>query len=444
LLHEEAARNFSGMLGGYKLERKMEKSFLKAFTAVSALVLFGVAFYATQAFAQVQLPVIPIGIDRGTQDFVQRLPEELQKQVFQLLKDSLPLVDKSVEKYLAAVDEIIRRNVDQGLKAAQCTGEGIGAQLKDSIKSSLVGVFFSAPKNVLTPAGIPDTFRQLDDAISKTRDSIGKNTKASEVISAYADLLVTVAIVKCQTQIAALPVSTEVQAQMDRIYLPAIEWQVIVGKRDAPWCSDLRDCVVKRRDQVAMYLQKADSRDLKFKSEDGTFDGLELFKNLPKSPKAPSRLDRLFNSRVPILQYEDLLARLRYIERTVEARATERKASAKTAWDQAVVDNAPMLKLYESALGNWRKPTDLWVDGAQTIQRCDEVVNKLSADLLKAKEALALNPDLGPAYTALKAILEGRIADAEKLKVEAQKGLNTARQAAIRRAIISRPQLRFQ
>jgi hypothetical protein len=421
----------------------MERLFHKAFSAVSAIiVLFGAAFYATQVVAQVQLPVIPIGIDRGTQDFVQRLPEELRKQVFQLLKDSLPLRDKSVEKYLAAVDETIRRNVDQGLKAAQCTSEGIGAQLKDSIKSSLVGVFFPAPRNVLTPAGVPDPFRQLGDAISKTRDSIGNNTKASEVISAYADLLVTVAIVKCQTQIAALPVSTEVQAQMDRIYLPAIEWQVIVGKRDAPWCSDLRDCVVKRREQVAVYLQNADSRDLKFKSEDGTFDAFELFKKLPGSPEAPSILDRLFNSRVAILQYEDLLAQLRYIERTVEARATERKASAKNAWDQAVADNAPMLKLYQSALGNWRRPTDLWVDGAQTIERCDEVVNKLSADLLKAKEALALNPELAPAYTALKATLDGRIADAKNLKVEAQQGLDTARKAAMR-AIISRPPMLF-
>lgn len=190
--------------------------------------------------------------------------------------------------------------------------------------------------------------------------------------------------------------------------------------------------MVKRHQQLAAYLQKVDARDLSFKTEDGTFDALELLKKLPDDPKEPSLFDHLLDSRVPILQYEDLLARLRYIERTVEARATERKTSARKSWDQAVADNADLLKLYQAALGNWRSPTDIWVDGQQTIERCDKVVTDLSADLVKAKTAVALDGDLAPSYAALKTTLDARISDATQLKAQAKQGLDDLRKRLIR------------
>lgn len=120
--------------------------FSKLISTACVIIVFSTTIFSEAVKAQIQLPVIPIGIDKGTQNFLQGLPEEVRKQLFKLLQDSLPLIDKSVDKYLKQIDDTIKSNVDYGLKATQCTTEGIAAQLKDSIKSSLVGSFFRRPE----------------------------------------------------------------------------------------------------------------------------------------------------------------------------------------------------------------------------------------------------------------------------------------------------------
>ena len=85
------------------------------FFGVGCAVVFLTCCSVQPARAQVQIG-FSAGIDKGTQDFLERFPAELRKQLAQLIRDARPEVDASVLTYLKKIDEIIQKNVDLGLK----------------------------------------------------------------------------------------------------------------------------------------------------------------------------------------------------------------------------------------------------------------------------------------------------------------------------------------
>lgn len=63
---------------------------------------------------------VEAGLDKATRDLLQSLPEEVRKQAILALKEALPLIDESVEKYLDKVDDIVTKQ----LLALDCTIDG--------------------------------------------------------------------------------------------------------------------------------------------------------------------------------------------------------------------------------------------------------------------------------------------------------------------------------
>ena len=246
----------------------------------------------------------------------------------------------------------------------------------------------------LTLSSVADPMQELSRSISNTRDQITTNTTATKIISAYSDLLLHVAIVKCETQFAPLPVATEVQQQIDVLYLPAIEWQILIGKdRNFPWCKTPLDCVVKRREQLSAFLD-ANPIDLKFASSEGEFDARNMMKQLPQNPKPPSFLDGLIPQRIPILEYELLLSRFRQIERAVSAHKAERKETASKLLDTAKAQTKDAVSLVKNLTGNFSSFSDERVDTDIAINRNPEMVQKTTDALATTKRASALDPDL--------------------------------------------------
>ena len=61
---------------------------------------------------------VTAGLDAPTRELIGRLPAELRAQVLQLLKDSLPLIDKSVNGYLDRAGVIINETINNASCAA--------------------------------------------------------------------------------------------------------------------------------------------------------------------------------------------------------------------------------------------------------------------------------------------------------------------------------------
>jgi hypothetical protein len=190
--------------------------------------------------------------------------------------------------------------------------------------------------------------------------------------------------------------------------------------RDAPWCSSPRDCVVKRRADIAKLIDLSDARDKKFNTAEGSFDAAELFKALPGDPDPPGLLETFFPPHIPILPYEALLAHFRHIERTIDAKRARRKEAAQDLINSAIADQQRAIKLYESANANCHNSTDALQDTKDTIDRCASVLADLPKTLATAKKALELESDLQNEFLKLNSEVNDFVKRASKLKSEAE------------------------
>lgn len=388
--------------------------------ATRIVALTTVLLFATSSHGQLG---IKFGLDDGTQTLISQLPEQFRLQAFKLIQDSLPLIDKSVEGYLIRIDQILRKNVEDGLNAVQCTAVGLGADIKDGTNGSLAWLFFKdgPPASKLTPSNLPEPLQRLSKAISQTREEISVKTSANEIVLAYADLLQYVATVKCQTKIAALPVVREVEAQTERLFLPALEWQMLVARRDKPWCDDPRDCIIKRRSQVSVLVRDSDPRDIKFSSPQDQFDATELLKIIPPDPPAPSFLDRILTSRIPILEYEAVLASFRHVERTILAHRQRRRDDALNRLQPLTKEMNDAIGLYNNAKNNMDHPTDEPVDAGQTFERTTQIASRLTAVLVAIQKIYDDDRDVEPEYNSIKSTINESLDKNGVLRARADK-----------------------
>lgn len=102
----------------------------------------------------------------------------------------------------------------------------------------------------------------MTKAITAKRDAFNDKTTAVEIAYIYSDLLIEASIVKCAGKPASGLVDLEVEANIQRIEKPGIEWLTLIGDIDHPGCTTPGDCVAKRRIYMADYLKAADPRDL--------------------------------------------------------------------------------------------------------------------------------------------------------------------------------------
>jgi hypothetical protein len=184
---------------------------------------------------------ITIGVDQGTLNVINGLPNEIRVQLEKGVRDLLPDIDKSVEKYITDIDGVISKNMMDGINALQCSATGVIENAKQTTAASLAAIFF--PDNSKIEAqGIPHTLMKLDETIRQTRANMEFSTAPRDIQLAYLDLLHFASIVNCQTKIDNLAVLFEVQGQTIRLFWPAMEWQMLVGNPDAPNCTSISDC----------------------------------------------------------------------------------------------------------------------------------------------------------------------------------------------------------
>jgi hypothetical protein len=130
------------------------------------------------------------------------------------------------------------------------------------LSTSLANIVYTGRRKGLNEPTIGNYTQGLADAISDTRKNVTVDTKATDVPVAYSDLLIRAAIVRCAANINPALLQNEIEAQIKRIFVPSLEWNILIVDRDKPYCNKIHDCIVKRRDEVRKYLEVANSRDL--------------------------------------------------------------------------------------------------------------------------------------------------------------------------------------
>jgi hypothetical protein len=193
---------------------------------------------------------ISIGLDRDTRDTINNLPENIRKQLFLLIQQSLPLIDTSINWYITHIDLVLKDNVSQVIDHMSCNLHGVLENYKDSIGASLASLFIKSDNSgKLVPINIPATISALEKAISDTRNNVHPDTTSRKIRLGYADLLHYAAVVTCKAMATndPLPVRIELQQQVERLSTPALEWTVLDSVK---FCSTPSECVQKRRSYV--------------------------------------------------------------------------------------------------------------------------------------------------------------------------------------------------
>jgi hypothetical protein len=354
---------------------------------------------------------VTFGFDSGTKDLIQGLPDNIRQQIEKAVADILPMIDKSVLNYETKLNDIVHNNIDFGMKSFQCAVDGSVQNVKDTISSSLASVFFRDAPNVLTPGNIPGEFKSLNDAIDTTRSRITASTKANDIAIAYADLMHYASLIRCSTQIGGLPESVELQSQISRLYSPALEWAMIVGDPDRPFCTNADDCVQKRKAQIQQIIKAADHRDVELAQAEQAFAKVA-------SPPELSFMQRLVSGQIDVITYEYILGSYRQIERSIAGEQAWRIKRAQDAWATANTARQQSKSLAGTEVFEVDSPTSI-VDFQNAVQRYPTLIGYIKAALDSASTADNLDPEFDGQYAQFKTEMQTYSNNAECMRARA-------------------------
>jgi hypothetical protein len=396
---------------------------------LSILLILNFTFCSTNSFAQLGPPTLNItgGIDKGTQDFLNQLPDQVRKALVQAIAEALPMINANVTEWLKQVNKIIGDNIASGATALQCAGIGSAKIEQTELGTSLANILYTGRRKGLNSATIGNYTQNLSDSISDTRKQITTDTAATELLVAYSDLLIRAAIVRCAGNINPALVQNELDAQIRRISIPDLEWSILIGDRDKPYCIKIHDCVTKRREDLQKYLAVADTRDKE------TAHVKLMMDSIPATPELPESIIPFKSSSIQILDYEQILLSLRDVERSVEGAKSARQETAKNKWTQAVQLRAQALANVKNNQDNINNPTDVYQDNQNAITRYPGMVKQSNDAIELAKETAQQDATTyQPLSDTLIQAMNENIKHADKMKVAAQKTLQDLLKVQIR------------
>ncbi|MCZ8256099.1 MAG: hypothetical protein O9327_10585 [Polaromonas sp.] len=185
---------------------------------------------------------VEAGLNQATRDLLKGLPEEVRKQAILALKEALPLIDMSVEKYLAKVDEILSKQ----LLAVDCTIDGAVFKALSQAGAKL-NPFKTFPTD-------------LEDlrAAAKKYHSKAKWSDTTEMhVDRLGDLINASRSIACASK--GNPISYPLA---EKIGSDLTETATLFLRINDKACSDPQACVEAARNQVSANLQVADKRDV--------------------------------------------------------------------------------------------------------------------------------------------------------------------------------------
>lgn len=248
-----------------------------------------------------------VGLDAKTIAFLDRFPSEIRAQIVQTLKESLPLIDKSVVGYITQVHGVISSSIDQ----AACRSTVPIGVLFDEVKDLVLpGDYKSKPVETLT-----------NDFAEIVTDFSAKSSP-HKYRMVYSDFLHRAAITACQAGL-----TPETVAEISVLQQTAgPKWNLWV-RLDGN-CNDADACLGWLRKDLDETFAKADARDV------ASVNGSQRLSAL-KLPTQPGLFDRLRGMFYPG-PYEDVLSELYSIGDGLHVAEKVRHASAEADLADAV------------------------------------------------------------------------------------------------------------
>ncbi len=185
---------------------------------------------------------VEAGLDKATRDLLQSLPEEVRKQAILALKEALPLIDTSVEKYLDKVNAILSSQ----LLALDCTIDGAVTRAL-----SQAGAKLNPFKTY--PTDLADLRKAVDryPSTAKWGDSVDLHVdRLGDLINASRSLA-------CANKgnPISYPRATSIGSDLT-------DQATLFLRLDNKTCDNPRACVDAARAQVSARIAGADKRDL--------------------------------------------------------------------------------------------------------------------------------------------------------------------------------------
>jgi hypothetical protein len=178
-----------------------------------------------------------IGLDQPTRDLISELPKETREEIIKTLQGALPLLDKSVDSYLAAVSDIVDHQIDH----AQCAATGIIAEIDRRMK--LPGTRTKLPLEIFSN----------DEKSQLAR--IKKSSNANFYARLYGDILFDATVTYCEMKIS--PAAQQARKDEDKYRPLAAAWDRIQDQ-----CGDAVNCVMKLHAATQYIVAKSDPRDI--------------------------------------------------------------------------------------------------------------------------------------------------------------------------------------
>src|SRR5262249_1333567 len=152
-------------------------------------------------------------------EILNRLPREIREQIVQAVKESLALVDVSVNKHMSRVDEILQSNIDR----LRCQTTAAGTDFVDGLKKVV---------NELKPFSTKDVPASLDttktDAEALRRQITVRST-SEDIAQLYASILYRIGVAVCQASVDED--SKQIMLRFQAKYsAPARIWLMLFGK----------------------------------------------------------------------------------------------------------------------------------------------------------------------------------------------------------------------
>lgn len=207
----------------------------RCFAALVVLTLLFPSVSAAQLGVQIDATV---GLDAPTRELIDRLPDKVHEQVINTLKEALPLLDTSVDKYLGKVNEIL----DHQLNHSQCAIAGVIGEADRRLKN-LVSVRDKGPL-------------ELFDAFEKSElGRIRESTNAELYSKIYGDIFYEATITYCMMEISGSAINAEAAENKYRVL--NFNWLRLKGS-----CGAASDCAAKLRKATERFLRESDARDV--------------------------------------------------------------------------------------------------------------------------------------------------------------------------------------
>lgn len=294
----------------YSRRRRAFSSSAMKLAAGLSLLLFSsqvlaVALAALYADIKTKSEVeIVAGLDEPTRQLIEKLPAEVRTQLLQGVREALPLIENSVDKFAKRFDQLVS---DTLLKAA-CTTKGLSSTMPALAIESLLG---KKPKEAVVE--LHEWYRD--------RGSRFAAWTAKDISVHYAGYLERATTVACVTS------DPETLLRLDSFKtdarVRAVTWREIETS-----CKTPSECMNSRYQGVKVFLARADRRDIEYTRASQEF---AVVKNEFSSPGWIAKTkDYIGIAKLqPVwIEYEPELIKIRAIEMGINAARSLRTGNA--------------------------------------------------------------------------------------------------------------------